>query len=262
MIKLRIAAAAALLAASGAAAAGNISASVSLVSDYDFRGVTQTLNDWTPQVGLTWTADNGMYYGIWGSDVDFQEPCTDITYVFPDVEIDDLADVDVLIAETTFPLNCRGYDRPSTEVDAFVGYSGEGVVGYDFGVIYYAYPNAGDINTPEAYAGISKGPVALKLWYSWDWGGSGNYSLYTEANVTVPMGEDFTFLGHVGFSTFDPAIGEDDYMDWSAGFGYSVSNVDLTFKWVDGSEKKLGPGIPKNLGRFVFAASTSLPWGE
>ena len=238
MIKLRIAAAAALLAVSGAAAAGSVSATVSLVSDYDFRGVTQTLNDWTPQLGLTWTADSGLYYGIWGSDVDFQESCADDS------------------------LNCAGYDRPSTEVDAFAGFSGEGVVNYDFGLIYYAYPNAGTINYPELYAGITKGALGLKVWYSWDYGGSGNYSVYTEANLTVPMGEEFTFLGHAGYSKFDAAIGADDYYDWSAGIGYSVSNFDLSFKWVDGSDIKLGPSVPKNLGRFVFGASTSLPWGE
>ncbi len=237
MIKLRIAAGAALLAVSGAAAAGNVSATVSLVSDYDFRGVTQTLNDWTPQIGLTWTADNGMYYGLWGSDVDFQGPCSG-------------------------DLSCAGYDRPSTEVDVFMGYSGEAVVGYDFGVIYYAYPNAGTINSPEVYAGITKGPLGLKVWYSWDWAGSGKYEVYTEANLTVPMGEDFTFLGHAGYSKFDATLGEDDYYDWSLGFGYSVSNFDLSFKWVDGSDKKLGTAVPKNLGRFVFAASTTLPWGE
>jgi len=237
MIKLRIAAAAALLAVSGAAAAGNVSATVSLVSDYDFRGVTQTLNDWTPQLGLTWTADNGMYYGLWGSDVDFQGPCSG-------------------------DLSCAGYDRPSTEVDVFAGYSGETVVGYDFGLIYYSYPNAGNINSPEAYAGITKGPLGLKVWYSWDWAGSGKYEVYTEANLTVPMGEDFTFLGHAGFSKFQSSLGADDYYDWSLGFGYSVSNFDLSFKWVDGSDIKLGPSVPKNLGRFVFAASTTLPWGE
>jgi len=234
MIKLRFATAAALLAVTGAAAAGNISATVSLVSDYDFRGVTQTLNDWTPQLGLTWTADTGMYYGIWGSDVDFQESGTSFA----------------------------GYDRPSTEIDAFVGFSGENVVAYDLGLIYYAYPNAGDINSPEAYVGINKGPLGLKVWYSWDWGGSGKYELYTEANVTVPMGDDFTFLGHVGYSKFDPALGADDYYDWSAGFGYKVSNFDLSFKWADGSNLKVGTAQPRELGRFIFAASTTLPWGE
>lgn len=241
MIKLRIAAMATLLAASGAAAAGNMSASASLVSDYDFRGITQTLNDPAMQVGLTWTADTGMYYGIWASNVDFQPACS------PDVFNN---------------VGCLGYDRPSTEVDVFVGYSGEAVVGYDVGVIYYGYPNAGDANTPEIYAGITKGPANLKVWYSWDWAGSAKYSLYTEGNLTVPMGEDFSFLAHAGVSKFDSSLGEDNYYDWSAGFGYSASNFDLTFKWVDGSNKKLGTDVPRNLGRIVFGVSTSLPWGE
>src|SRR5690349_19881273 len=114
MIKLRFAAAAATLAVSGAAAASNVSATVGLVSDYDFRGLTQTLNDPAFQLGLTYTGDSGMYYGLWGSNVDFQG--TAATY-----------GTDI--------------DRPSTEVDVFMGFSGEKYVGYDIGVIYYSYPN-------------------------------------------------------------------------------------------------------------------------
>jgi len=60
MIKFRLAAAAALLAVTGAAVGGNISATVGLVSDYDFRGITQTLNDPAFQLGLTYTGDSGV----------------------------------------------------------------------------------------------------------------------------------------------------------------------------------------------------------
>jgi uncharacterized protein (TIGR02001 family) len=234
MIKLRFAAAAATLAVSGAAAAGNVSATVGLVSDYDFRGLTQTLNDPAFQLGLTYTGDSGMYYGLWGSNVDFQGGGAT------------LADSDI--------------DKPSTEVDIFMGFSGEKYVGYDIGVIYYSYPNAGTWNYPEAYVGVTKGPLNLKVWYSWDWANTGDPSFYTEGNVNVPMGDNFKFLGHVGYSDTSAWSSIGNYYDWSAGFGYSASNFDLTFKYVDGNDLKVPAGVPKHLGRFVFGASTTLPW--
>jgi len=237
MIKLRIAAAAAMLAVTGAAMGGNISATVGLVSDYDFRGITQTKNDPAFQLGLTYTGESGIYYGLWGSNVDFQGSALNATYANSDL------------------------DRPSTEMDVFVGYSGEvAKLTYDLGVIYYSYPNAGTINYPEAYAGITKGPFSLKVWYSWD--AANESEVYTEANLAIPMADGFKFLGHIGYTDSNPFVYLGNYMDWSTGIGYDVSNFSLSLKYIDGSDYKTPPKTPKNLGRFVFGVSTTLPWGK
>lgn len=238
MIKSRIAAAAALLAVTGAAVGGNVSATVGLVSDYDFRGITQTLNDPAFQLGLTYTSDTGLYYGLWGSNVDFQGG--DATYKDSDL------------------------DRPSTETDVFLGFSGEKVVGYDVGVIYYTYPNAGDLNYAEAYGSISKGPLNLKVWWAWNnFGGKGKKGeVYTEANLNVPMTEGFNFLAHVGYTDSSATLAIGNYLDWATGVGYEASNFTLTLKYIDGSDLHTPAGAPKNLGRFVFGVSTNLPWGK
>ena len=44
--------------------------SVSAVSDYVWRGVSQTDEDPTAQAGLTYSHDSGFYAGVWGSGVD------------------------------------------------------------------------------------------------------------------------------------------------------------------------------------------------
>jgi uncharacterized protein (TIGR02001 family) len=238
MIKSRIAAAAALLAATaGTAVGGNVSATVGLVSDYDFRGISQTLNDPAFQAGLTYTSDTGLYYGLWGSNVDFNN------------------------GEAPGTLDL---DKPSTEMDVFVGFSGEKVVGYDLGVIYYSYPNSGELNFAEAYGSISKGPASLKVWWAWnDFGGKGKKgAVYTEANLNVPMNEGFNFLAHFGYTDADKNLSVGNYLDWSLGVGYSASNFDLTLKWIDGSDQKTLPLAPKNLGRFVFGVTTTLPWDK
>ena len=149
-------------------------------------------------------------------------------------------------------------------MDVFLGYSGGDMVGYDVGVIYYTYPNAGNINTPEVYAGISKGPVSAKVWFSPRWGGKGGPNeTYVEGNLTIPLAEGISLLGHAGYSKSDAFINGangNHYYDWSAGFGYDVSNLSLSLKYVDGSNFKAAPGDIKNLGRFIFGVSTTLPW--
>jgi hypothetical protein len=261
MIKLRIAAGAALLAVAGTAVGGNVSATVALTSDYDFRGRTQTLNDPAFQLGITYTGDVGIYYGVWGSTVDFSNG--------------DNYDSD---------RGLRDLDRPSTEVDLFVGFSGEKWVGYDLGFIYYTYPNAHQYAQGEVYAGITKGPLSLKVWYSSRWtstgdnviyydgrsslctrrrqGCPGDGAVYTEGNINASLAEGFSFLGHFGLSNTSDWTSFGNYYDWSIGFGYSASNFNLTMKYIDGNELDTLPGLPQNLGRFVFGVSTNLPWGN
>ena len=67
---------AALLAASSLMAfaggvAADISANVALVSDYRFRGISQSNTDLAIQGGFDYAWDNGFYVGTWGSTVDF-----------------------------------------------------------------------------------------------------------------------------------------------------------------------------------------------
>ena len=50
---------------------GEISANVSLVSDYRFRGISQSNEDIAIQGGFDYAFDNGIYVGTWGSSVDF-----------------------------------------------------------------------------------------------------------------------------------------------------------------------------------------------
>lgn len=233
MINSRIAVAGALFAIAGTATAG-ISVTPTLTSDYDFRGISQTQNDPAFQLGLTYAGDGGFYMGLWGSNVDFSSGDTD-----------GLGDV----------------DRPSTELDVFLGYAwgdaDEGF-GFDVGAIYYSYPNAGAGNFPEVYAGVSKGPFTLKGWYSHDFNGGGDSAYYLESNLTVPMASGFSLLGHLGYSGGDywTSGDNDEYMNWSLGIGYDIKDVNISLKYADGSD--LPVREPRNLGRFIFSISTTL----
>jgi len=203
MIKSRVVVAGALLAAAGAASAGSFSVTPAVTNDYDWRGLTQSDEDFAFQLGGSYEADNGFYVGAWGSQVDF------------------------------------GPGDPNVEIDVFAGYAAEtDMFGYDLGVNYYTYPGDSDGNFFEVYAGISKGMFSGKLWFSpkflGDYGDDPGF--YIEGNVEVPLPSNFSLLGHVGYSFGDVYTGSSEYTDFAVGVGYSFSNFDLSAKYVDGSD--------------------------
>ena len=197
MIKSRVLLAGALLAVAGAANA-DIAVPITVTSDYDFRGFTQTDEDPALQVGVTWTAESGFYAGLWGSNVDF-----------PGVDGD-------------------------LEVDAFAGFAGGDAAesfGYDIGAVLYAYPSSDDLDeVVEVYAGISKDWFAGKLWFSPD--NYGDTSFYVEGNATIPLPADFSIGLHAGYSFGDYWDGS-EYMDYSIGVSKSFGNFGVNAKWVD-----------------------------
>lgn len=237
----RIAVAGALLAVAGAAGAAEISATATLTSDYDFRGITQTRGEPAFQLGMNYAADSGIYMGLWGSNVKFS-------------------------ADQEWETFGR---RPTTELDVYTGYSGgdaDESFGYDIGAIYYSYPNAGAANFPEVYAGISKGVFSFKGWYTWDYAGSGDTAFYADGNLTLPMANNFSFLAHLGYSGGEYHInrwgrtaGMGEYLDWSLGIALDVGGWTAAMKFIDGSDVN---SDPRNLGRFVFSISTTLGGGE
>ena len=228
MIKSRIAIAGALLAVAGAANAAGFTATPTIASDYDWRGISQTepdQNGMAPafQLGLNYGFESGFYVGAWGSNVDF------------------------------------GPSDPSVEVDLFAGYSGgdsEAGIGYDVGVNTYNYPSASDINTWEAYAGISHGMFAGKLWFTTDFFDSGESAIYAEGNVSYPLPSNFSLMAHLGYSfgkTFSDADAE--YLDYSVGVGYTVGKFGLSAKYIN-TDISNWPG-----DKVVLAITTTLPWG-
>src|SRR5678815_1493192 len=90
------------LLALGAAAHADVTGTVTVVSDYDFRGITQTAQDPALQGSIDWTGESGFYLGAWGSNVDFGD----------DVDVD-------------------------VEVDLYGGFRGGEDITWDVGIVYY-----------------------------------------------------------------------------------------------------------------------------
>ena len=222
------------LLALGAAAHADVTGTVTVVSDYDFRGITQTAQDPALQGSIDWTNDTGIYLGAWGSNVDFGD----------DVDVD-------------------------VEVDLYGGIRGGEDITWDLGIIWYTYMDGSEFNYPEIYASVGYKWLSGKLWYSDEFGGvdDNGEAYYIEGNASFPLAETGLGLtGHVGMSDGDYWDSVDGYFDWSVGVTYTLGHFNLGLKYIDGSDLEEADGTPDDVfsseARAVFSVSTTFPWGD
>jgi uncharacterized protein (TIGR02001 family) len=198
-----------VLAPAGDAHAG-AAGSVTLTSDYVFRGISQNNQEPALQAGLEYAADSGFYVGMWGSNVSW------------------LSDL------TAFGIPVSN----SLELDAYGGYRGKfsDTVAYDVGALYYWYPGdyPSGFNSPdtgEIYAGVTFGPFAgttFSVKYSYgltdlfgytDSDGSG----YLDGNVNWEFAPTWTLNVHGGKQWVENnEIAE--YADWKLGVTKGFAN--------------------------------------
>lgn len=215
-VHLTCAAALALAARGGAAMAEDASAptvafNVGAVSDYVFRGVSQT-GAYDPAIqggaDATWKS---LYAGVWASNVKFGDGT--------DAEVD-----------------LYGGVRPSA-----------GGFSFDFGGVYYAYPGQPK-GSGEGYfefkaaASHPVGPATLgaAVYYSPDFFGPGSlHAAYYEANLSVPLVKDrLAASGALGRQTMQ---GPGDYTTWNAGLTYSLtSRLALDLRYWDTGQHRFG----------------------
>lgn len=189
-----------------------ISGGATLVSDYRFRGISQTNKRAAVQGTFTVSHTSGFYATVWGSSVD--------RYI---------------------------YDN-SQEIDLIAGYKHSfGGTTLDVGVLYYYYPNSGFKNSDfaEPYASVSHtlGPVTGKL--------SAAYapkqqalsldnvtkrdSLYIAGDLSAAIPQTpLSLSAHLGrsFNRSYLTFGE-KYTDWSVGASYTWKSLTLGVSYVD-----------------------------
>jgi uncharacterized protein (TIGR02001 family) len=213
--KTTLLAAAASMAMSGAAFAQDgevfdFSFNVGAATDYVFRGVSQTDENYQIFGGVDATVYGIGYVGAWVSNVDFGPNTSDIEY------------------------------------DLYAGVKPTlGVATLDLGVVYYGYgnqPNGASYDYVEWKAGASApvGPatVGAVLFYSPEFFGETGEATYVEVNAAVPVAEKVTVSGALGHQTVE---GPFDYTTWNLGVGYALNDtVGLDLRYHDTDEHKFG----------------------
>ncbi|MGE0798407.1 MAG: TorF family putative porin [Lautropia sp.] len=202
-----------------------LSANVAVVSDYRFRGISQTFKRPALQGGADFAHGSGAYIGTWLSTVD----------------------KDFLT------------DTKGIEWDIYGGYKfpigGTGITG-DVGLLQYLYPGESLWNTTELYLGASWEWLSAKYSHSiskrtfglLDSRGSG----YLELNAAYPVPglDGLSIVGHLGMSRFKNN-GSADYEDYKFGVTYDWygftwgaavvgASEDIPFSKPSGKTKELG----------------------
>lgn len=212
-----------------------ISGSVALVSDYRFRGVSQSDKGFAVQGGLTVSHVSGAYAGFWSSNLAGWG-----TFGGPNLELD-------LIGGYKFPI-------------------AEGAT-LDVGLTWYMYPGganktdfaepyvklSGTVGPASVTAGVAYAPKqqALGQWYNtgaaaqtgvYDNPGDkkDNFYIWTDAAAGIPS-TPVTLKGHIGYSKGNAGLGPNgtsvaptgEYFDWLVGADVAVSKVTLGVAYVD-----------------------------
>ena len=204
-----------------------VNGSATVVSDYKFRGISQTDGNFAVQGGLTVSHESGFYVGLWGSS------------------IDDYVTV---------------HGTPAQELDIIAGFKKtfDGAT-FDIGAVYYVYPGtrpgfAGDVSSSdfiEPYASLSYafGPVGAKASVAYapkqkalalDQGQSGtlpkedNVYIAGDLSASIPN-TPISLTAHIGH-TFGPSWlsgPTSEYTDWALGASATYKGLTFGIQYVD-----------------------------
>jgi len=176
-----------LLLTSGVASA-QLSGSVSLVSNYVYRGVSLSNDQPEPQVNLAYDSDAGWFGGLFVSPV-------------------------------TLP-------QSNSQVIGYAGYAQQwrNDMSWEVGVSEAAYPQNSEQNYGEAFVGWSAERLNARLYYSPNYLGLSQHSVYAEINANTPLVADIHLMAHVGYLALRAGDGDShdgNHRDIRLGLGTS-----------------------------------------
>lgn len=167
----------------GSAALAQMSYNVGVVSEYRYRGISQTAEAPALQGGADYAHSSGFYVGAWASTIKWIK------------EAGSAAGQDI---------------KGDVELDLYGGYKGafSKEFSYDVGYLRYEYVgntykdlSTANANTDEVYAALSYGPVTFKYSYALSTlfgAAKSEGSTYADLSATFDLGSGFTLVPHVG----------------------------------------------------------------
>jgi uncharacterized protein (TIGR02001 family) len=195
-----------------APAAAGVTWNLGAVTDYRYRGISQTRTHPAIQGGADWTDPaSGLYVGTWLSSI-------------------------------TWARDAGGGGH--VEMDVYAGKRGDlgGGFSYDVGLLGYIYPGnkLGDVpgyvdgDTGELYGQVGYGPVYLKysnaLTNLFGFVDS-RYSSYTDLGANLDAGNGFTVILHAGRQHVSHSSNA-SYTDWKVGVSKAWGPTTATLAWV------------------------------
>ena len=190
------------------------STNVSLVSNYLYRGISQTGGKPAVQGGFDYTHSSGFYVGAWGSNISW------------------LSDTYAASAIANAGVAKAGANNAGLELDTYLGFKNSFATdfNYDVGFLRYNYPGtypatfapgAAKADTNEVYGLIGYKWISLKY----------SYSLGNTFGVADAKGTDYIDLS-ANYPVADTGItlgahyGRQDFKGQYAGFGPTALSYD------------------------------------
>ncbi len=213
---------------------GTFGGSVMLATDYMFRGISNSNEEFQIRGDINWSHSSGFYAGLWASNTDFGGPGN------------------------------------SMELDPYIGYAnsiGDSGFSYDVGYWSYNYPGSeADLDYGEFYAigtyTVGSFYVSPSFWYADNYFGKdfldgvSGLAYAVTAGMQLPGGMDLS--ARVGEQTFDSGASELDYLYYDVGVSKPVAGFSLSLRWHDTDDVKPGLADPDLAdGRFVFSVTRS-----
>ena len=189
-----------------------VTGNVAFVTDYRFRGLSQSSGDPAIQGSINLNHNSGFYAGVWASSTDFAVvgPAADAVY-------------------------------GNQEIDLYAGWTGSlgsGVTA-DAGLLYYAYPSGkvGKAEFFEPYASVSTtlGPATAKLGVAYAWSQASldfdadghnddNVYVYADLSSGIP-GTPISISGHAGYTSgaLSPQFATGASPRYAGGWDYNIA---------------------------------------
>jgi uncharacterized protein (TIGR02001 family) len=217
---------------------GDLTFTATLANDYRFRGISQTDRNIAAQVGIDWAymfqPEIGIYLGVWGSNVDFDDGDE------ANVEVDIIGGIKGTVWEKfSYQLGFIEYLYPKARVggDRYNYFELGGKLGYDFGFLTLT----GGVNySPDFF--FSTGDA----WWK-----------YAEVSIPITFVKlpfDLAINGHIGHQSIqkNSRFGAPDYWEWMIGLAVKIDGFTISASYVDtdiGKSKCFaGTGLQKTCG--------------
>ncbi len=211
------------------AQSAELSSTISFTNDYRFHGISQTAGDAAIQGSIDAAFDNGLYAGIWGSNVDFG-------------------------------------DDANLEIDWYAGYGASITedISWDATVFYYTYPGykAADADFSEVGVNLNYKEATISYTYSNDYFNTSKDAQYVGINYTHSLNENIAVDLHAGhsFGSYWEDLDIGNYNDFSVGLSTSAVGVDVSLAYLFNDIKNgndVSEGLFRNDDTILFTASRS-----
>jgi uncharacterized protein (TIGR02001 family) len=195
---------------------GQVSASVSLTSEYSARGVSLSDGRATPQLSIAYDTPRGWYAGAFAA---------------PGVALGELSSV--------------------TQLVAYAGYARRLASGlsWEAGASSTTFQHASEYNYREVFAGLASDRVSGRLYFAPAYYGYGGRVAYGELDGFHPLREHIRLSAHIGLLHGLSGITAQarDRIDLRLALGFDAGACNLQLAWLGSAS--LGRGPRRDFGR-------------